>query len=509
MTAKDPTLWGLAAPAIKDALRKISDQVVTAKKIGKYSALPTLEETPQGNFHQFGTNYRTLDYRKVFELDGKYRTSPHAYSEIEGYAGLLEYVFSKPRYAAFHGWDGDESDELGKRMVKFGTIDLVIEIAARHAHERGLEFDDDYAFARFLEMEAWWQGGNLPIQLVIPIVGISFENDLIQLSEEVEIARISDSDHLARVAGLQPYQRDAWLIRACTHAIVINDGSCINWPRSMGREEWNGFPYETVDQVIQAVSIATTTPTGYHQICYLPTGWSPGYTEKLGLLRHAFTVTRESQKLDPSVESPSTTLDSAKASDVAQLYKALVETNPQASLAARRLQLASLRTDELDEIVDLCVGIEALLGGTQVGDTTYKLAVRGAAVLARIGFMNSARIADLIKKVYAYRSYIVHGQVKHEKKRLVAINGEKHPATGIAQYILTQLLGVMLKNPTLLDEIDDDKVIFSLIDEWSARSTDSPTSTENDQEIENPSGGQEMRNDEAGGHEGGGATRGR
>ncbi|WP_146192660.1 HEPN domain-containing protein [Streptomyces sp. A244] len=480
MTMKDETLWSLAKPAIADALQKISNHLQSGKKIDNHSALPTLKETPEGNFRQFGTDYKTADFRKIFGPAGKFRLSPHTYEEIEGYDELLAYVSSIPAYAAFHGWSGGESNDLGRRMLEVGTADLIAEIAARHAHLRGFEFDEEYTRSRYLEMEAWWQSESLPVTLVVPLINISFEDDAVHISENISIERISDSDHLARVAGLVAYQRDEWAIRACTHAVLIRNEVTVNWPQSMGSEQWAGnFPYAKLDQVIQAVSVASMQPTGYYQVAYLPEGWSPGYVGQLALTRHAFKVDRKSQKLDTSSEAPSDVLDSEKANDIALLFDALQGANDQTTLAARRLQLASLREDELDEIVDLCVGIEALLGGTQAGETTYKLAVRGAAVLARKGFRDSAKVADLIKKVYAYRSYIVHGQAKHAKKRLVAMDGQKYLATGIAEIILIALLDVMLKNPTLIEHIDNDRVIFDLIDEWTAASTssDDPSSS--------------------------------
>ncbi|MGW7424805.1 hypothetical protein ACWGJB_33045 [Streptomyces sp. NPDC054813] len=127
-------------------------------------------------------------------------------------------------------------------------------------------------------------------------------------------------------------------------------------------------------------------------------------------------------------------------------------------------QLASRREDELGEIVDLCVGIEALLGGTAAGDTTYKLGIRGAAVLRRAKFQDSERVAQLIKKVYAYRSNVVHGQVKYEKKRVVSLDGKQFLVSGIAEILLREILAVMLHEPDLISKIDNDRVIFELLD---------------------------------------------
>jgi hypothetical protein len=477
---KDETLWHLVKPAVQDALQKISNHVQSGKKVESYSSLPMLKEAQEGDFPQFGNDYKMPDFRKIFGPDGKYRLNPHSYTEIDGYDELLAYVSSSPGYAAFHGWSGDESDDLGRRMLEFGAADLITEIAARHAHVRGFEFDEEYARVRYTEMEEWWQSEGLPVTLVVPLLDISFEDDTVEISGSISIEKISDADHLARVAGILAYQRDEWAVRACTHAVMVRNEVKVNWPKAMGREEWAGvFPYTKLDQIVQAVSVAAMKPTGYYQVAYLPEGWSPGYVGKHEMLRHAFVVDRKPQRLDTSNEAPTVILDAGKANDIARLFNALQRSNDQTILAARRLQLASLREDELDEIVDLCVGIEALLGGSQAGETTYKLAVRGAAVLARKGFRDAAKVADLIKKVYAYRSYIVHGQAKYAKKRLVAMDGQKYLATAIAETILMALLDVMLKDATLIDRIDNDRVVFDIIDEWVTASTSSAGSGPN------------------------------
>lgn len=313
-------------------------------------------------------------------------------------------------------------------------------------------------------MEKWWRGGKLPVDIFVPIVNVSFEDDQIRLSDSVSIERISEEQHQARVIELKAYERDAWIVRAYTHALVIRNHTSVEWPFLMGREQWDVFPYDQVDRAIQAISIISSEPTGYDQVCFKPDGWAHGYRRTLPVITHSFSAERYDRQASRDSFSPTGTLTSEEGSKLADFYKALEIAHPQVSLAARRLQLASLREDELDEIVDLCVGIEALLGGTTAGDTTYKLAIRGAAVLKRANFQRSEIVAQLIKKVYAYRSNIVHGQVKYEKKRVVSFDGKQFLATDIAKILLREILTVMLHESDLISKIDNDQVIFEVLD---------------------------------------------
>ncbi|WP_404948552.1 HEPN domain-containing protein [Streptomyces sp. ARC14] len=464
MPVSDQVLWSLAEPAIRDALEKMSRAVAEDKKVDSYDSYPVVEMKEGEAFPAFKTQYHVPNYRKLFGWGIGFQSRPFTYEGIEGFAELASYVKTQKDYAAFLGAGRTDSDDLLTEMAAFGVRNLIMEVAARHADIIGFEWDAEYALSRYLELEKWWREEKLPVDIFVPIMNISFEDDRLELNDSVSIERISDEQHQARVIALKPYERDAWLVRAYTHALVIRRSASIEWPFVMGREQWDEFPYEKIDRAVQAISILVPESTGYDQVCFMPDGWSHGYQRTLPAMTHAFSADRYDRQISRDKFSPTRILSSEQGGRVADLYGALEVAHPQVALAARRLQLAGLREDELDEIVDLCVGIEAILGGTTAGDTTYKLAIRGAAVLKRAEFLKSELVAQLIKKVYAYRSNIVHGQVKYEKKRLVSLDGKSFLATDIAEILLREILGVMLREPDLISKIDNDRVIFELLD---------------------------------------------
>ncbi|WP_325748955.1 hypothetical protein [Streptomyces sp.] len=452
-----------------DALGKIKAAVIAEKKIDKYSFFPALKSVGEGQYIQLESDYGVPNYGRLFESRGRWNTKPYVYEDLAGYSDLLSYVRAHSVYAPFNGWEGDPSDRFGPFMLEAGVADLVLEVAARHAQVKGFEWDESFTLSRYLEMERWWQSEPLEIRLCVPILNVSFLDDVIPLDGNVQIRRITDQEHLERLFSLEQYKRDWWSNRAATHALFIDDAVTITYPRRYGGPVWGEFLYAIIDRAMQAISVRSDFPVGYQQICYEPIGWSSGYRAGLGQLQNGFSIARYSKKMDERAEAPAITFSSEAGGEISQYFVALADANPQVSLAASRLQLATLRDDELDEIVDLCVGIEALLGGTKAGDTTYKIGIRGAAILAREGFEDSAKTAGLIKKVYAYRSLIVHGQVKYEKKRIIKLGGEEFLATDIADYLLRQLLKVILKAPSVIDQIDDDRVVFEVNDQWVKR----------------------------------------
>jgi hypothetical protein len=75
-------------------------------------------------------------------------------------------------------------------------------------------------------------------------------------------------------------------------------------------------------------------------------------------------------------------------------------------VAATRLSLSLTRTTDPDRIIDLCIGIEALLG-SGFSETVHRLSMRSSAAYA------------LIRDLYSYRSRVVHGDPGPYKKHLL------------------------------------------------------------------------------------------
>jgi hypothetical protein len=79
--------------------------------------------------------------------------------------------------------------------------------------------------------------------------------------------------------------------------------------------------------------------------------------------------------------------------------------------------MADVRDDADDQLVDACIGLEALLG-QEGAELSYSVAVRVAALLSskKDKPLDAGVVFDLARKVYNRRSELVHGSVsgKHE-----------------------------------------------------------------------------------------------
>ena len=82
-------------------------------------------------------------------------------------------------------------------------------------------------------------------------------------------------------------------------------------------------------------------------------------------------------------------------------------------IAMARFSSSYEKRDLADRLVDLVIALESLFGDGKGGDITYKLAMRGAYWLYESRNERRVALAN-IKKLYDYRSKIVHGSLGKE-----------------------------------------------------------------------------------------------
>ena len=105
--------------------------------------------------------------------------------------------------------------------------------------------------------------------------------------------------------------------------------------------------------------------------------------------------------------------------EAGRVFRALQVAPRRLTLAAERLSAAMLREREADRILDLCIGLEAVLGDPSPGETTYKLSLRAAAVLADAGHaIAPADVFREVKAIYRFRSDIAHGRDPARRRTL-------------------------------------------------------------------------------------------
>jgi Apea-like HEPN len=131
-------------------------------------------------------------------------------------------------------------------------------------------------------------------------------------------------------------------------------------------------------------------------------------------------------------------------------------------VAADRLAGMWKRARHEDAIVDLCVGIEALLG-TGRDEIVHRISLRSAAMLATAGWGPAATVYSAVKEIYDYRSQVVHGSAGPYKRESLIIDGQMVHASRYATAVLASLLKIFLAEDLRTEDVDD-RYVFSAFD---------------------------------------------
>lgn len=176
--------------------------------------------------------------------------------------------------------------------------------------------------------------------------------------------------------------------QAASHALVLQHLSMPNGNRwGMPTNTPTFYPLKQIDALLDSIRMTVAVPTGYAQIFIRPLGWAHRYVADLPPVIEGATLRRYPPSFDDGgwSQPPSRTITSRELETVGEVHGRLTDAPDKLKLAARRLSSASLRAEEHDAIIDLCIGLEAALGDESKSDITFKLALRVAAVMVAAG----------------------------------------------------------------------------------------------------------------------------
>ena len=108
--------------------------------------------------------------------------------------------------------------------------------------------------------------------------------------------------------------------------------------------------------------------------------------------------------------------------------------------------------------------MEALLSDDERQEMTHKLALRMAALLSlcKTGQQTPVEVFRAVKKIYRYRSAVVHGSAKTTDKHEIAVSDkEKIPTVTLAINYLRMAINILIDNPQYLkaSKIDEELIL--------------------------------------------------
>lgn len=422
----------LLEEAIREGLRRVEAWKASGRSIRRYAAYPHLDYMQTGlpwmseTFdpppdYKDALSSRHLALRELFgvkptELD----TPPEAFPSWRAFLEHAEADDQLRRYFGFDQVDPQATEgPRAQQFALFGALYLLSSAVDRMIHlSRGTAFSSETFDTLFTEWSTAVTEKDLPIEMLAPLGFVRFETDSFPITEDLSIERMTDEVQRSRYRhDLRPFAM------AATHAIVLRNQ---RYPRDTSRSsrryllprpELFKKAINDIDLLCAALCAAQGEPLGYGQVLITHVGWADHWDADLlpseQFEAHAFPRQFERYGIlaEPVLVPVSACRSAAAIYDGFTKYKSM-------SFAARRLHRASLRDRDDDAVVDLAVGLEALLASEDSLEIAYRVRMRFGTLARLASTMPPAEASQRAKELYKTRSDIVHGKKEIDEGRL-------------------------------------------------------------------------------------------
>ncbi len=445
--------------ALEDGLSAIEQACKKGDYIGSYHDFPTVSYGKNG-LPSFSTSFGggPIDYRECFHSFGRGKPKVDEKS-IESFARLIDFVRKHPKLHRRFTIDytPPPDTEIDIKIDEINIVSGIKDSIDRYIHSNSsYEYDKQKGIEAVTPTIAYVFNKNLDIEICVPILFLQFPFGEHQISDGASIRRISDKEHQARY-GVESYNTSAHksVKSSATHAFVLK-----GWHVPNAERMWHfdvlskprAYPLERINNFFGALRIATTANTGYAQIYSIAKGWAVQNKSDLPYVQGA-TVRSYPGWFEDYYWNIETVpfISNEEMDEITKLYNTLESaTENSIHLSVKRLNQCLVRDNEEDSVLDATIALEALLSDDGNQEMTHKLAMRIGA-LSRMDQSCDRTPFDSfsdVKKIYAYRSAIVHGSKGLDKKRIIKIDeGNEVNAHVLAVEYLRMILRVLLNHP--------------------------------------------------------------
>lgn len=461
----DSRFFDLFCDAIDRALEYVRLAETGKTHIGNYQNWPELRYHEENGLPWVSSSYYgPKNYADA--LNGLYsslaviglREPSLDFAKERSFALLVDYARTQPRLSQYLGLEQD----LGTSRLK----SIVADALDRYIHRtHRKDLDRAELVPIYVPLEKCLFSPMLPVIAVVPILFLKFEVSQLQIGEGVSVEWLPDEFHLARGwRGFSGDTDDYMVESGATHGLFLRDISLENenWVQ-LGQTEMDPatYPVEKIDSFFAALRIATGYPTGYAQMVALPMGWASSYAADITPISGPRV-----EKYPPFFKEgywgddiPTVSLSEAEeAKELFNGLQKLLKTSTAAKIriAMHRLNLSATRTTDEDGIIDSVTAMESLLSD-DTQEMTHKVAMRLGALYKTFDRSRSVEAAAEMKRIYRFRSKVVHGSTDLDKDREIKRGEGKVATIDAALQHLRNAFATLIKNPALLDprKIDD------------------------------------------------------
>ncbi|MDC4786826.1 HEPN domain-containing protein [Acinetobacter baumannii] len=469
--SKRDKLTRLILECVEEIFPILISKIHSNKYISNYSDFPKLSFAENG-FPRISkdswSGNRPKDFTSLFHRYGD-KAPEIDWDDILKFKDLYDLIREDDELLNYFGSGlnlQDSSIDFDKTSVQL----LIGNILDYYIHTFGYDFDKE-RFLTIIELRTNFAFlEKLPINIYIPILFLNFEIEKYDLADGISIRKLSELLHLSRVEAKSTnvLVHDC-VLEGATHALVIENYYINNKSRDSYECLYykEAYPTDLVHNFFSALRLITDCKTGYAQIFAEPENWTTRFREKLLNIRgcsvREFPHEFEFNQYWMNNSFPIVNVDQL---NIIKDFYGKLSSNKHKSIpiALKRLNSCMLRHDEEDTVLDATIALEVLLSDDGKTEMTHKLALRVAA-LSKLDSNCKEKPKEVfakIKKVYTYRSGIVHGTKDLSKSKVIKIPESSELKTvDVAIEMLKMVLRVLLCNDKYFDakSIDEDLLL--------------------------------------------------
>lgn len=449
------------SPLIKPAI----DASYIKPKYDKYPNL-TFKNNGMPSISEYSTNppYKIND---IFMKRGI--SSEINLDEIIEYNNCCNYLSTHKEFKTSLYPENPDAPKSVKSLIDFYIKQTPKDILERYFLLNKVEQENEKLLSEiYLEFEEYIYCENLYFDIGIPILFINCIEEYFEINENIIVRKISDDNHKARfnVKSYSPAILDP-IISSATHELVFKN-YFIKKQHNFGYTNLDyesAYPVDKFEMFFNALKLVTNENSGFAQILVYPHNWADSFNMDLPRIK-GISLKKYPNYFDDFYWNTESLpeINKSDLEEISNIYlKLLKNENNKIHISNKRLRYSYLRDNEEDSILDIIIALETLLSDNNKGELTYKLSMRISRLL---NFHNdkydTLETFNIMKKIYDYRSAVVHGSSKVNSKKEIKIEKDKKSikTISIANDYLREVLKILITHPKYLDPTEIDKLIL-------------------------------------------------
>lgn len=438
--------------------------------VDKYDEFPTMRYLDSGlpSFHL--SKYEKNDYGRFFN---KKETKVE---EIESWSNYHVFITGSEKFQRFYeigefaeGPAKVDNELWSQLFTYFQLADFVDRYL--HLNDENAEFIEELFDRQF---ENWFCSINnedLEIEVYVPIVLLKFDFEEVKMNDRISIKKMEGELQLARNQETSYTDSSNPIVAgAATHALVFKNWSVKNSTYGSREKILNDISaytpiLELAEKFFSSLRICTGVYSGFSQIVGKAVNWED---KTNGDLAHVDVVSIRKYPDFFDNFGWLSTPPSLQENDVKSVFQLLEKINDNKfngiNLALSRLNRAYLRSREEDTILDITIALETSLTHDSRSEITFRLASRVAALCSIRPFKEYSQyeVFEFCKKIYNYRSAVIHGNTKEiNRSRIIKFKEKKEiQIIQLSIELLRHVLNILLDNPEFNEPKEIDKLKF-------------------------------------------------